>query len=188
MHLRYGGISNKRSCSNLARRPHHRRTWTVQSYSPGGADVYLNLTHDCLGPLKSISQMAPQLVRPFLHSTEQRVPILHNGCSFPPKNCPFAWEDLDPHLMRGLFGPRGSKQHLDQLSSFCRAHNCDRLTDRPRYSVYNNNNTNICNARSVSKHTESEAQAVTVVTFVTIGHIYVCSTVMLANNDQKCTV
>ena len=30
------------------------------------------------------------------------------------------------------------KRHLNRLRRFCKAHNCDRQTDRPRYSVGNN--------------------------------------------------
>ena len=30
------------------------------------------------------------------------------------------------------------KRHLDRFSPFCRGHDCDTLTDRPRYSVCNN--------------------------------------------------
>jgi len=40
--------------SNLTKLPHRRRTRTVQSYSPGGANVHPNLTHTSLGPPESI--------------------------------------------------------------------------------------------------------------------------------------
>ena len=44
--------------------------------------------------------------------------------------------DLDSYLTNGSLGPNPQpKQHLDQFSRFCRAHNYDRPTDRPRYLV-----------------------------------------------------
>jgi len=50
------------------------------------------------------------------------------------------------HLIHGSLGPPYQspqpKRHLDRFSRFCRAHQCDRLTDRqtdrPRFSVGNN--------------------------------------------------
>jgi len=71
--------------SNLTEGPHSRCTWTVQSYSSGGANVQPHLTHASLGPRKSIPQTTARLVQLFLLSTWQRVPILYNGpplCSF----------------------------------------------------------------------------------------------------------
>jgi len=57
---------------------------------------------------------------------------------FPLKIAPFHGETGPPH---GCLGPPESlhpKQYLDQFSRFCRAHDRDRLRDRPRYSVCNN--------------------------------------------------
>jgi len=42
-----------------------------------------------------------------LHSSRQKVPILYNGRPFP-KNCPFPWEDLDPHLIYDSLVPSES--------------------------------------------------------------------------------
>ena len=36
--------------NNLTKRPHCRCTWTVQSYSPGGANVHFHLIHASLDP------------------------------------------------------------------------------------------------------------------------------------------
>ena len=36
--------------NNLTEVPHRRRTWTVQSYSPGGASVHPHLIHGSFGP------------------------------------------------------------------------------------------------------------------------------------------
>jgi len=61
---------------NLTKTPHRSRTWTVQSYSPGGANVMhihlimLHLTH---------SQTASRSLQPFLHGSPQRLLILYNG-------------------------------------------------------------------------------------------------------------
>ena len=46
-----------------------------------------------------------------LHSSRQEVPILYNGRPFP-KNCPFPWEDLDPHLMYDFLGPSESTTQI----------------------------------------------------------------------------
>jgi len=49
---------------------------------------------------------------------------------------------VHPHVIHASSGPPESKpkRHLDRFSRFCRAHycDCDRPTDRPRYSVCNN--------------------------------------------------
>jgi len=36
-------------------------------------------------------------------------------------------------MRRSAWSPQ-PKRHLDRFSCFCRAYNCDRQTDRPRYS------------------------------------------------------
>jgi len=71
--------------SNLTKRPHRRRTRTVQSYSPGGASVHPNLINASLDPHESTSQTASRSTQPFLHSSLQSFPILHNGPPFPSK-------------------------------------------------------------------------------------------------------
>jgi len=42
--------NNSNWSKNFDERPHHRRTWTVQSYSLGGANVHPYLTHASLSP------------------------------------------------------------------------------------------------------------------------------------------
>jgi len=44
--------------SNLRKRLHRRRTWTVQSYSPGGTNVHPHLTRTSLNPTESKSKTA----------------------------------------------------------------------------------------------------------------------------------
>jgi len=51
-----------RGRSNLTKRPHRRRTWTVQSYSPNGANVHPYLIHASLNPPESTSTMVSRLV------------------------------------------------------------------------------------------------------------------------------
>jgi len=57
-----------------------------------------------------------------------------------PKNCHSPLRDLNPHLIHGLLGPSESdpKRHLDRFSRFCRAHERDEQTHKPRYSVCSN--------------------------------------------------
>jgi len=75
-------------------------------------------------------------------------------CPFPPQNCPFTWEDPNPHLIHGSLGPpESTTQTATRLfSHFCKAHNHDRLTDHA--------------------------------TSVTVGCTYVRSTEMQPNNNN----
>ena len=53
-----------------------------------------------------------------------------------PKNCPFSWGDLYPHLIHGYFGsPKSSTQTASQSVKPCRAHYGDRSTDHATWSV-----------------------------------------------------
>ena len=78
-----------------------------------------------LDPPQYSFQTASQSVQPFLHSLQQRVPILCNG---PPLKIAHTHRNLDSHLIHGSIGPP-PKWHLNQFSLFCRAHNHDRQTD-----------------------------------------------------------
>jgi len=59
------------------------------------------VTHAYLGPPESKSQTAPRSVQPLLHSSQQTVPILHNGAL--PPNIAHSYGDLDlvPTLFLG---------------------------------------------------------------------------------------
>ena len=58
-------------------------TWTVQSYSPRGANVHSHETHASLPPpSESIPQTASRSVQPFLRSSRQSMPILYIGPPF----------------------------------------------------------------------------------------------------------
>jgi len=54
------------------------------------------------------------------------------GRPFPDQNCPFPWGIWIPHLKHGSLSHPSSqpKWHLNRFSCFCRAHYCDRQTDR----------------------------------------------------------
>jgi len=99
-----------------------------------------HLTHDSLGPSESTTQTECRSVQPFLHRRPQSVPKLYNGTPLSRSKLPLPMGDLDSHLMCGsLAHPSPQpKRHLDRFSCFCRAHYCDRPTDRPHYSVGNN--------------------------------------------------
>ena len=94
LHTRYVITSGQ---SNSTKRSHIRRTATVRSCSPGGANVHFHLTRASLDQLESTSQTASLSVQPFLHSSRHKVPILYNlPPPFPPQNCPFEWRIWTP--------------------------------------------------------------------------------------------
>jgi len=51
----------------------HIRTWTVQSCSPGGANIHRHVTHASFGPLEHTTQTASRSVQPLLHSSRHSV-------------------------------------------------------------------------------------------------------------------
>jgi len=91
--------------SNMTKRPHRRRTWTVQSYSPGDANVHPpHVTHASLGLPRSTTKTASGSVQPVLHSSWQSV----TECAWhvlSPKNSPFTWSDLNPPFNTWFTGP-----------------------------------------------------------------------------------
>jgi len=63
------------------------------------ADLNPHLIHGSLGPSKSSTQTASQLVQPFLHSSPQCVPILYNGLPLLRSKLPLRMgESGGPHL------------------------------------------------------------------------------------------
>jgi len=81
--------------------------------SQGGSVPHL--THGSLGPPDWAFQTSSRSVQPHLHSSWQKVPILHNGHPFPPK-LPYLMHDSLAHPSPQL------KWHLDQFSRFCSVH------------------------------------------------------------------
>ena len=67
--------------SNLTKMPHRSRTWTVQSYSLGGASVRHRLTRGSLGPPESLNQTACRLVQPFSQSEADYKYSSHLQCT-----------------------------------------------------------------------------------------------------------
>jgi len=110
--------------------PHRRRMWTVQWYSPGCANVHP--THAPLGLPVFKSQ---RYLDRFSHFCTARgrayVGLLHNGPPFPLKIAPFHG-DLNPilNMVPWDHASPQAKRHVDRFSRFCRAHYCDRPTDR----------------------------------------------------------
>jgi len=108
---------------------HHRHTRTVQTYSPGCANVHPHLTRFLwpnrvhipnvisIGSAVFAWLMAESLYFAMGHPFLLKI-ALHTGRS-------------GPHLIHGFLGPPKShpKWHLDRFSRFCRAHDCDRPTD-----------------------------------------------------------
>jgi len=123
------------SCqSDLTKRPHRRRAWTVQPYSPGGVNVHSCLTHASLGQPESILQTASRSLQPFVQS----VPILFigpllkiarfHGGSGSPSNTRF----LEPTRVHN---PKGISIGSVDFAGLMIV--TDRPTDRPRHSVCN---------------------------------------------------
>jgi len=127
--------------SNLTKSPHRRHTWMVQSYSPGCVNVHPHLTHASLGPPESISQMAFLSVQPFLHSLQQKVPILYNGLHISPSKLPMCM-GISPFNTWFLGSTWVHIQYNMSMSSaiFAGLTNVtDRQTDQQtRYSICNN--------------------------------------------------
>jgi len=65
----------------------------------------------------------------FLRSSRQRVPIIYNRNPSPSK-LPLRLGGSGPRLTHASLGRLESKRHVDRFSRVCRAHNCDRETDR----------------------------------------------------------
>jgi len=74
-----------------------------------------HLTHASLGSPESSNQIASRSVQPFLHSSRNIVPILHNGPLSPLKTAA-SYGDLDPHLTHGSLGPPESSNQMESRS------------------------------------------------------------------------
>ena len=103
--------NNDKWSKYLTKRPHRRRTWTVQWYLPGCASVHPTLTHTSMDPPKSITQTASQLSQPFLHNSWQSVVGQH------------APLDMYPQLIHflGHIRVHTTKWHHHWFSRFCMA-------------------------------------------------------------------
>jgi len=103
------------------------------------------LINGSLGSSECKSQKAARLIQPFLHSSWQSVAILYNGPPLPLKIAASHGGSWPPSNAWFLGPARAHNSNsiwigsaVFWLSGFCRAHNCDRQTDRLHYSVCNN--------------------------------------------------
>jgi len=121
--------------SNLTKGPYRRRTWTVQSYSPGCANVHpllimLSWTHPSPHTKRHLDRFSrfAQLTANSPYTLQWIVR------TFPPQNWSFAWGSG-----HGFLGPPESttqtaSRSVQPLLQGSRSWQ----TDRPRYSVCNN--------------------------------------------------
>jgi len=103
--------------------------------SPENWDMDPRLIHVSLGPSHSAFQTASRSVKLFC-TAHSSVPTIYNGPPLPhTSKLPHRMGDLDPHLIYGSLAHLSPqpKRHLDRFIPFCRAHDRDRQTDRPRY-------------------------------------------------------
>jgi len=111
----------------------------VQYYSTGAINVSSNegtlappgeydWTCASFGPLESTTESANGSVQPFLHNLRHKVPILYNGCPYPPE-VPFLTGIWTSHcMMLWAHASPQPKRHLDRFSRVC--------TDDRRVSLY----------------------------------------------------
>jgi len=129
--------------NNLTKRPHRRRTWTVQSYSPSGANVHPDQLH------ASLDHSSPHPKRHLdRHSrfctAHGRVAVYFTmGRPFP-FIIALGIADLDTRLTHDSLGPLESTtqtayRSVQQFLQGSRSRVVtDRQTDRPRYIICNN--------------------------------------------------
>ena len=80
-----------------------------------------HLTHDSLGPFESTAQTANRSVQPFLHNSQQKVPILYNGDPFP-QSVPSRGEIEPPSFSWFLEADRALNPNCITIgSAICRA-------------------------------------------------------------------
>jgi len=77
--------------------------------------------------------------RQFLHSSPfYPIPPKSYGLQWVrhyPKSAFPTWAYATPYMVNWVDATQHPKRHLDRFSRFCRAHDCDRPTDRPRYTI-----------------------------------------------------
>ena len=96
-------------------------------------DLGTHIIHDSLGPSKPTTQMASTSVQLFC-TAHHRVSLCFTmGHPVSPQNYPLPMEGSGPPLIHNCLGPPKSstERNLDRFGHFCRAHYCDRQTDRP---------------------------------------------------------
>jgi len=116
------------------------------------------LTHDSLGPLEPTTQTASRSVQPFLHRRSQSAPILYNGAPL---------SSLKIAHSHGRSGPL-SNTWFPGLTR-----------------VLNPNSISISAAVCAGLTSVTDRLTDHATRWVTIGRIYVRSTAMRPNNNQK---
>ena len=107
--------------TNLTKRPHHRRTWTVQWYSTGCAPVCTAPNTCFLGPTRVHNpngiSISSAIFAQLTAECRRTFPV------YSPKNWPFGWGDPDPPSNTWILRPtRASTQTASwSVKSFCRA-------------------------------------------------------------------
>jgi len=112
---------------------------TVQSYSPGVANVHPHLVHSIGICILHCTSTAPCWVALSI-STAGHVQVYPGSAPYCPQNCPSHGWSKPPSNIWFTLGPlkSTSKWHLDWFNHFCMAHYCDRQTDRSHYSISSN--------------------------------------------------
>jgi len=100
-----------------------------QSYLLGCANVHPHLTHVSLDPPESPSQTISRSVQPFCTAHSKESLCFTIGRSFPAQNFPLHIDGSGPPTNTWFLEPTPAQ---NRFSRFCRAHDCDRQTDRPR--------------------------------------------------------
>jgi len=100
--------------SKLAERSHRRRTWTVRSYSRGGANVHPHLVHPTRHPHRAYLVALSILTTGHVLAVQGR-PLFA-------LNIALHVFGSRLHQIRDSLGHPHSKRHLDRFSRFCTAH------------------------------------------------------------------
>ena len=99
--------------SNVTKRPHHRRTRTVQSHSPGGANVHPSNT--CFyGPTQVHISNEISIGSAIFAQLTAEQPYLYNGPTLFPFKIALHMGDQDPHLTHG---PLSSLESTTNMAS-----------------------------------------------------------------------
>jgi len=139
LHAALGQLESKSQTASRSVQPFFAQLtaysrYTLQQAAPFPIAAFLwgsepHLIHGPSDPRESSTRTASRLVQPFLHRSPQSVPILYNGRSLPPQNCPFPWgSGLVPwaHQVRNPNGTSIRSAVFVELTSVT-----DKPTNRP---------------------------------------------------------
>jgi len=128
-------LSAKNNWSNLTKRPHRHHTWTVQSYSSGGANMHPPSNTCLLGPtpvhipngILIGSAVFPHLMADSPYTLQWVAPT--------PSKLPFHRGELDSHLIYGSLSPSKSTSQTTSWSVHPFFAGLTNLRDRPHYCI-----------------------------------------------------